>query len=188
MKAMILHLTTLRKKIGLGFSALVFLLGFGCSNGNVKLDNPSGEKVKFTIDGEVHELEGKSTTGISLSGGKHKVSVGDIKDFEFNVKEGGVLHNGSSDYLTWKILYGDAEFRKSELDEDTLELDSMLFFGDLQVHPRELLYIEGKWDYNVDAPLPESKELYVNKDFLIKSKIFREEDFVETYKKLSKKK
>lgn len=156
-----------------------------CSEGNVALDNPGKVATTFTVDGTAYEVPAGSTEFISLDAGAHKVTAGSLKDAPFTVKESGLLHSGDSSYLTWKILYGLPQYRKTELKEDTVEVDSILFYGDIRVHPPTEYYIEGPWDYKVNEPLPESKDLYVNKDFVIKSKLYRKADFFETYKRLS---
>jgi hypothetical protein len=176
----------IRPTLLLSFSLLALLLT-GCGKGNIALDNSGKESVSFTIDKVEYSVAAGSTEFISLDPGKHTFTVnkGTLKDVPFEVKESGLLHDGTSKYVTWKILYGLEKFRKSELKEDTLEVDSLLFFGDFTLYPDSQFYIEGKWDYGVNEPLPESKDLYVNSDFLIKTKLFRKEDFIATYKKLS---
>ena len=95
-----------------------FLILVSCSNGNVKLDNPTAEKVTFNIDGESHDVPAKGTEGISLSAGKHHVKVGG-KEADFEVKDGGVLHTGTTNYVAFRLG------RKSigiDLSEDYLTL------------------------------------------------------------------
>lgn len=158
-----------------------------CSN-NVVLDNPRRETVTFIFDGNnAHTLPPNSMAEISLDPGNHTVKVTAMKDevlFDttFSLKEGGVVHSGSSTYLVWRQLYGLQTDRATLLNEDWVEFDSARAFADLKVFPANALYIEKTWDYGLADPMPESQTLMVSKDFIVESKIFRAKDFLDAYR------
>ncbi len=171
-------------------SVLVFS---SCGGGNVTLDNPSGESgAIFKIDGgEEHRLGPGEMKKISLAEGQHKVIVQDEKagsSFEsaFTVKEGGVLHS-KGHYVVWRQLYGVQTDRKSLLNEDWVMVDSTKFLGDIKVYPDSIPYIEKSWNLGLDEAFPDTKALYITNDYTVESKIFRQADFVATYRALAEK-
>jgi hypothetical protein len=162
----------------------------GCGS-NVVLDNPRPEVVVFAIDGtDEHEVGPRERKEISLSEGQHKLVVragkGDIVgDTSFTIKEGGIIHSGVSSYIVWRQLYGLQDDRKSLLNEDWVMVDSTKFYGDFKIYPRNYLYIEKNWTLGLEEEMPETQVLYVTKDYKVESKVFREADFVETYRKMA---
>jgi len=175
---------------GILFSLLILITFTACDEGNLTLDNPRPESVTFSIDGQSHRVDANSRTSISVEGGKHSVKISltngeDLGESEFEVKEGGVLHSGGSTYIIWRQLYGLQGNRKDLLNEEWLKLDSLKVFGDFKVFPEDFYYIEKTWDHNLQDPFPESQSLYITSDFVIESKIFREQELVDTYRDLS---
>jgi hypothetical protein len=165
------------------------LLG-ACSK-NIEVDNPRSEEVLFVVDGAETKVPAKSKTEMSLSAGRHEVKVlghdgVQYQAGEFEVKEGGLLHSGGTDYIIWRQLYGLQADRQTLLNEDWLSLDSVKVHGDFKLYPDSVVYIEKSWDDGIDDELPKETTLFITSDFVIKSKIFRLEDFVHTYRQLSK--
>ncbi len=164
----------------------------GCG-GNVVLDNPRAEGVVFSFDGsDDYALAAGEMKTISLSEGPHAIVVKSnggqvLGDTTFNLKEKGLVHSGSSGYVVWRQLYGVQKDRKTLLNEDWTMVDSTRYFGDIKIYPATWLYLESNWDLGLDQPLPESTTLYVTKDYKIESKVFRETEFVTTYKAMSEK-
>lgn len=161
-----------------------------CSK-NIEVDNPRSEEVMFVVDGKEVKVPAKSKTELSLSAGRHQVKVVghngvEFQSGEFEVKEGGLLHSGSTDYIIWRQLYGLQANRQTLLNEDWLSLDSVKVHGDFKLYPDSVVYIEKSWDDGIDDQLPKETTLFITSDFVIKSKIFRLEDFVHTYRQLSK--
>lgn len=169
---------------------LSFLLGCG---GNVVLDNPREEEVVFEFDGsERYELASNGQEEISLDPGQHSVRVLDnagevLGDTTFNLKEEGIVHSGAATYVVWRQLYGLQSERETLLNEKWVEFDSIKTYGDFKIYRPEWLYVEKNWDYGLDEDLPDSRSLYINKDFLIESKVFRSKDFISKYKEMQAK-
>lgn len=178
------------KQFGIGLSAVaMFLLLSGCGGSNVHLDNPRNEGATFVIDGEEHHLNPGETQEFSLGGGTHKLQIkgdkaGAIVDTTIDVKEGGVIQSGG-EYIVWKQLYGIQDGRKTLLNEDWAMIDSTNFFGDLKIYPATDYYIEQNWTLGLPDAMPDTKTLFVTKDYKIESKIFRRADFVKTYRELA---
>lgn len=168
-------------------------LALASCGSNVMLDNPRGEAVVFTFDsGDAHMLNAGEMKDISLSAGNHTVTVKGqngqvLADTHFTVKEGGLVHSGGSNYVVWRQLYGLQTDRKTLLHEDWTLIDSTKFFGDFKVYPHNWLYIESNWTLGLEETMPETQALYVTKDYKLESKVFREADFVTTYRDLAQK-
>ncbi|MEY3444912.1 MAG: hypothetical protein RLZZ519_3193 [Bacteroidota bacterium] len=171
------------------FLSIVFLSS--CGGGNVMLDNPNTQDAAtFVIDGtEEYNLQPGEMKKISLSEGSHKVvakgeKAGPLFESEINVKEGGVIHAGGN-YVVWRQLYGVQTDRKSLLNEDWVMIDSTKFLGDLKLYPDSISYIEKNWTLGLDEEMPETQALYITKDYKVESKIFRQADFIATYRALA---
>ncbi len=168
------------------------LLLVGCG-GNVVLDNPRSEAVVFTFDGsDAHPVGPNAMESISLASGKHAVVVKTdggrvLGDTTFNLKDGGIVHSGANGYVVWRQLYGVSKERKTLLNEDWTMVDSTRFFGDIKVFPANGLFLDKNWDLGLTEPLPESTTLYVNSDYKVETKVFREPEFITTYRELSDK-
>ena len=169
------------------------MLVLGCG-GNIVLDNPGNDAVVFTFDEkDKFEVPAHGMQTISLEAGDHKVVVKSmvgavLADTSFRLAEGreGLVHSGASEYLVWRQLYGLQKDRKTLLNERWVEFDSIKAFGDIKVYPESWLFIEKSWDLGLADDLPESKNLYITKDFEIESKIFRAKEFVKTYKGMAR--
>jgi hypothetical protein len=175
-------------------SALSLLALCACGGGNVTLDNPrTSEGVRIILDGSnVYHLDPGETKQVSMGAGSHKVVIqgeksGTIQDTSITVKEGGIVHSGGTGYVVWRQLYGLQNDRKTLLNEDWAMIDSIKFFGDLKVYPANVIYLEKNWTIGLEDKLPESQTLYVTKDYSVESKVFREDEFMETYREMSEK-
>lgn len=182
---------TKSKGLFFAFTCLGVMFLSSCGGGNVMLDNPNNDDgATFIIDGtDEYSLKPGEMKKISLGEGAHKVAVKGNKsgtgfESEFDVKEGGVLHAGGS-YVVWRQLYGVQTDRKSLLNEDWVMIDSTKFLGDLRVYPDSIYYIEKNWTLGLEEELPESQALYVTSDYKVESKIFRQADFIATYRALA---
>lgn len=161
-----------------------------CGDGNVTLDNARAESVTFAIDGENHRVDANSRKKIQLDPGNHTAQIAltngeAIGEKAFDLKEGGVLHAGGSEYIIWRQLYGLQSNRKDLLNEEWLKLDSLKVFGDFKQFPEDFFFIEKTWDHDLEDEFPESQSLYITSDFSIESKIFREDELIDTYRSLS---
>lgn len=169
--------------------ASLLLLMASCSK-NVQLDNPGNAEVLFSVDGTEYRVPAKSTLEADIAPGRHALEIvahgGDvIADTTIEITEGGLLHSGASQYIIWRQLYGLQDNRKELLNEEWLQLDSMKVMGDFKLYPKDVYYIESSWDTGILEDLPKESTLYITSDFVIKSKIFRLEDFIATYRALS---
>jgi hypothetical protein len=168
----------------------LFVLGCGP---NVVLDNPRDEAVTFTFDKETSYKLGPGESGeIKLDPGDHHVKIvgrGDtlFGDTTFTMREGGVVHSGGSSYLIWRQLYGLQTDRATLLNEAWVEIDSARAFGDFKVYPPAGLFIEKSWDYGLAEKLPEARTLMVTSDFVVESKVFRTQDFIDAYRAIKDK-
>lgn len=173
---------------------LVITLFFAaCSDHNVMLDNPRDTAVTFTFDaGESIELEAGGNKAITLEAGNHRVVVKaqdgtQLGDTTFKLREGGLVHSGSSNYVVWRQLYGLQSERETLLNEHWVEFDSIRAKGDLKIYQSNWLFIEKNWEKGLDEELPGSTTLYITKDYVIESKIFRSKEFIETYRNMAQK-
>lgn len=177
------------KSVLFSFSLLLLLSACG---GNVILDNPREVPVSFEFDGaEEYEVGTGDMAEISLDPGRHTVVVktqdGEVVgDTTFNLKEEGIVHSGASTYVVWRQLYGLQNDRATLLNEKWVEFDSVKSYGDFKIYQPEGLFLEKTWEYDLQDELPNSQSLYINKDFVVESKVFRSKDFVETYREMAK--
>jgi hypothetical protein len=185
---------TTSRAIAISLSALSLLALCACGGGNVTLDNPrTSEGVRIILDGSnVYHLDPGETKQVSMGAGSHKVVIqgeksGTIQDTSITVKEGGIVHSGGTGYVVWRQLYGLQNDRKTLLNEDWAMIDSIKFFGDFKVYPANVIYLEKNWTIGLEDKLPESQTLYVTKDYSVESKVFREDEFMETYREMSEK-
>jgi hypothetical protein len=168
---------------------LAFLcVAFSACSNNIVLDNPSSAPVTFKIDeGEAVEVPAQSQKEISLDAGRHHIQVSGQsvveRDTNIQVKEGGIIHCGFSNYLIFKQLYGLQKDRKTLLHERWVEFDSSKVFGDIRLFPAQELYIEKAWDHGLDEALPESQTLLISNDFKILSKVYRSVEFLQETQK-----
>lgn len=183
----------MRKTKGIAFwmACLSLLWLSSCGGGNVVLDNPRTEAVVFSFDGkDDHAVGANAFSTISLDAGQHSLIVksnngASLAEGSFSVKEGGLVHSGASNYIVWRQLYGLQNDRKSLLNEDWAMVDSTKFYGDFKVHPDSILFIEKNWNLGLEEKLPETQTLYVTKDYKVESKLFRQADFVATYRAMA---
>lgn len=169
---------------------LIGTLLVSCSK-NIEVDNPRPQEVMFVVDGAETKVPGNGKAEMSLSPGRHDVKVlghdGVVfQEGQIEVKEGGLLHSGGTEYIIWRQLYGLQANRKELLNEQWLALDSVKVHGDFKLYPDSVMYIEKNWEDGIDDELPKEQTLFITSDFVIKSKIFRLSDFIHTYRQLSK--
>ena len=180
------------KKSALFFFVLT-LFFVACTEHNVTLDNPRDVAVTITFDGEnSHELAAGEMKKIDLPAGDHRVVVKSedgttLGDTTFQLREGGLVHSGSSSYVVWRQLYGLQTERETLLNEHWVEFDSIRAKGDLKVYKPNWLFVEKSWDKDLDEDLPASTTLYITKDYMIEAKLFRSKEFIETYRNMAKK-
>ncbi len=171
----------------------VTLFFAACAEHNVMLDNPRDTGVTFTFDeGDSHEVAAGALKKITLPEGNHHVVIKtddgtQIGDTTFKLREGGLIHSGSSTYVVWRQLYGLQTERETLLNERWVEFDSIRAKGDLKVYQPNWLYVEKNWEKGLDEELPGATTLYITKDYVIESKIFRSKEFIETYRNMAKK-
>lgn len=179
------------KKLVLPFLGIIILFA-ACAKNNVTLDNPRDIAVVFSFDdGENHELAAGEIKKISLDEGKHHVVIKSttgeqFADTTFKLRESGLVHSGASTYVVWRQLYGLQTERSTLLNEHWVEFDSIRAKGDLKVYEPNWVYVERNWDKDLDEELPEATTLYITKDYVIESKLFRSKEFIETYKNMAK--
>jgi hypothetical protein len=166
----------------------------GCG-GNIVLDNPRDESVTFAFDGNnEHQVKAGEQITIDLPSGDHSIEIrnnaGEVladTSFRLRADDEGIVHSGASTYLVWRQLYGLQEERKTLLNERWVEFDSIRAFGDIKVYPPEWLFVPKTWDLGLDDEMPNSRTLYMTDDFKIEAKVFRADDFVNTYRSMQKK-
>lgn len=168
---------------------LALTLAIASCGGNVVLDNAKPVGVTFSIDGEDHTLAAGGSETISLKEGSHKVRITEeggtlVIDTTVSVREGGILQSGTP-YVVWRLLYGMQDKRSKLLNEREVEVDSVLYVADLDIHPARQVYFEKNWDLGLQESLPDAKTLYITSDYKIHIKVFRQEDFKDEYLRLS---
>lgn len=181
-----------QKRTTIWVASLSLLLLAACGSPNITLDNPAtDDAVTFEFDGnDKHHVDAGKMEQISLSPGSHKLTLtwdkaGKALDTTISVKEGGIVQSGKGNYVVWRQLYGVQTERKTLLNEDWAMVDSTRFFGDFKLYSPSDVYIEKNWTLGLEEELPESRTLFVTNDFKVESKIFREKDFVATYRRMA---
>ena len=165
----------------------------GCNQGNIDLDNASDQDLIVQIDELTIEMQKGTYKQIQLDNGMHKLSLQDasgkvLEETSFKVYEGGLLNLGKTNYLIWVDLYGDPELRKTQLDEDWMDIGNQSFFGQFERLDPSKIYVEKKWDYGLDEAFPDDLLGWqmTQERWIIKRKLFRQTEFVDAYNALVK--
>ncbi|MEM6263731.1 MAG: hypothetical protein AAGI38_14555 [Bacteroidota bacterium] len=182
----------MNKSFGLIFLSILLLLT-GCDPGNVDLDNAGAERLLVTISNVPYDMPPASYKRIQLDPGFHGLIIRNaegevIKDTTIEVGIGGLLNVANSNYIIWRDLYGNPELKATLLDEQTIEVGEQVFVGDFTSIPTNQVYVEQVWDYCLNDDFGELITAWEpNKDerYRVKSKLYREQDFVTDYMKLA---
>ncbi|MEL6133071.1 MAG: hypothetical protein AAFR59_06860, partial [Bacteroidota bacterium] len=173
----------------LKFSSLILLLTlslFGCSSGNVDLDNAGDQDLTVQIDELVFKVPAGSYKLITLDPGRHSLTIkdkaGNVLDDQktFTLIEGGLINLAKSDYIIWTELYGDMELRKTKLNEEWFKVgeESPIYgeFEQLRDTDIERIYVEKRWDFGLSESFPETLTQFspIEEKFVIRKKLFRE--------------
>ncbi|MDX2249836.1 MAG: hypothetical protein SF052_23835 [Bacteroidia bacterium] len=177
-----------------GLSMMGFL---GCNQGNIDMDNAGDEALEVSIDELSYDMAPGQYQRIKLEKGRHLLKIkrktedGEkIVEADFRVVEGGLLNLAKTNYLVWTDLYGDPMLRESKLEEEWIEIDGHDYRGEFEKLDTAQFYIEKKWDYGLGEDFPDDllgwemgKEKYI-----IKRKLFRQEELIQAYNALVKEK
>ena len=163
----------------------------GCDQGNIDLDNSGDEPLTVIIDELQYDLAPGEYQRIKLEKGRHILTIVDKdgktqEEETFRVVAGGLINVAKGNYLVWTDLYGDPNLRKEKLKEDWIDIGDQSFFGEFETLPTDEYYIEKKWDYGLSENFPDDLlgwEMGVEK-YIIKRKLFREEELVKAYNSL----
>lgn len=170
----------------------VFVLGLtACSQGNLYIDNPDTALKRVEVDGQKLVIEGKGAAILTVKGGKHKIVIRDenhqvLKDTLFYLGKGGLLRVAPARYVRWRELYGDEAYREKKLNKNKIEFGNWVFTGDFTEYNPKQLYIEQDWDFDLNQSFPKDRigwDIPGNDKYIIKSKIYRIEDFMKEVKK-----
>ena len=164
---------------------------FSCSRGNLYIDNAGTTLRKIDLDGQVFTLEGNGALIINAKQGKHQLKIMDenkkiLKDTFFTLQKGGLINLGGTRYIKWKELYGDEIYRKEKMQSKMVEYESWVFTGDFTEYDSTQLYFEKDWNFDPDQPFPKDRigwDLPTGEKYIIKSKVYRIENFVKEVKK-----
>ncbi|GAB4415050.1 MAG: hypothetical protein OHK0039_23390 [Bacteroidia bacterium] len=157
------------------------------------MDNNGDQPLIVTIDELTYRMQPHAYQRIELEAGTHVLTIkeeaGRVIDTDtFQVIEGGLLNLAKTNYLIWVDLYGDPELRKTILQEDWIEIGNQSYFGQFEPVDVGAYYVESKWDYGLDEDFPEDLlgwEISREK-WIIKRKLFREDELVNAYNSLVK--
>lgn len=143
-----------------------------------------------TIDGKSYDLPPGGRQNISLDQGKHSLVVKDvtgkpIQDTSFQVNKAGIVNAAKGEYVIWKTLYGMQKNREVLLKEEWVEMDSTEFFGDFELLGPEIPFLESNWNYGLDDAFPAAQKLMIFSDFVVESKVFREIEFKNEYRRIA---
>jgi hypothetical protein len=163
----------------------------GCAKGNLYIDNPDTAIKKIEVDGKAFSIEGKGALILESKPGQHRLVIKDenqilLKDTIFFLGKAGLIRLKPARYVKWRELYGDEKYRDEKLNKGKIEYETWVFTGDFTEYAPEQLYIEKDWDFDLDEEFPKEKvgwDMPGNEKYIIKSKIYRVEDFVKEIKK-----
>lgn len=174
---------------------LAFFLLTACQEGNVDMDNNGDELLIVNLDELSYRMPPHTFQRIKLDKGLHILSIKDeagrvLERDTFQVIEGGLINLAKTNYLIWVDLYGDPALRKTVLQEDWIDIGNQSFFGQFEPLESEATYIEQKWDYGLGEPFPEDLLGWeiTREKWIIKRKLFREDELIEAYNSLVKEK
>ena len=165
---------------------LAALTGLLISCGNIEIDNGSNLTLLVKVGDHNLELGPGERENITCKPGEYTLHIQQhtgelLTDTTISVRKAGLINAGATTYVIWRDLYGLQGDRETLLNEAWVEMDSVEYYGDFkQINP-EQLYVESTWDYGLEESFPTSKSLMIFKDFSLKSKIFRQTDFVNEY-------
>lgn len=170
------------------------LNGFwGCQNGNVILDNAGKDSIALTVDDKNYFVEAGGRQKIKLSPGVHSLKIrgkdaATVEEVSFTVDGGGVLNLALQDYYIWTDLYGDPKLKALHLNQADFVIDKKKYYGQFARLKPDNRYIEKIWDYDLDENFPNDIIGYefTEEKYIIKSKIFREDELIEAYNALVK--
>jgi hypothetical protein len=175
------------------YSLLIYYISFavlflGCQAGNVDLDNAGTEDLTVLIDGQPYEMKAGAYRSIHLERGKHELEIrsasGELKkETSFSVDIGGLINLGETRYYIWTDLYGENELRRTKLKEEWTQIGDKRLYGDFTVIESDQNWVERRWDYGLNEEFPEDLLGWkpTNEKYIIKSKLFRQEDLLKTY-------
>lgn len=171
---------------------LLLLTASACTQANIDLDNAGDQALSITVDEITYPLKAGAYQKLQLEPGPHRVIVKDsngktLEEETFNVKEGGLLNVAREEYYIWTDLYGDPSMKEEHLKEDWLKIGNQSYFGEFTVVEPENIYIEKRWDYDLDEDFPNDLLgwQFTEDKYIIKSKLFREQQLIEAYNKLA---
>lgn len=173
----------------------LFLLLTACQQGNVDMDNNGDDLLIVTLDELSYRMTPHTFQRIQLDKGMHTLTIKDeagrviVRD-TFQVIEGGLINLAKTPYLIWVDLYGDPALRKTVLQEDWIEIGNQSFFGQFEPLETEQTYVEQRWDYGLGEPFPEDLLGWeiTREKWIIKRKLFREDELIDAYNALVKEK
>jgi hypothetical protein len=149
------------------------------------IDNPTDQEMTIFLDNKNHQIAPKSFLKIELKKGKHAIIINNgktKKDTFFFVNENnGIINPSMSNYYIYKKYYGYRANKDSIIDAlPKIEINKVYYKGNI-IHCHDL-NVEG-FDFGLDEPFP----TIIQKDSLNeRTKVFRQADFIDFYKELSK--
>lgn len=169
---------------------LILSIALTACGSEVVLDNSSDEQRTVFLDKESWVLAPGAWEVIHVSPGDFQVKItadsGVVASRRETITEtGGIINAGTGEYVLWKEMYGDTALRKKVLHEEWREIDSVQYYADIVIYHLPNLYIEKKWDFDLDEPFPTDIMLQTDEDYTLKTKIFRMNDFLIEYQKLT---
>ncbi|MEZ4775392.1 MAG: hypothetical protein R3D00_19565 [Bacteroidia bacterium] len=180
------------------FSVLLLVgvcMTLGCNRGNIDMDNAGKEPIEVTIDAISYTMAPGQYQRIRLEKGRHLLKIKrkdatEAEETDFRVVEGGLLNLANSNYLIWTDLYGDPMLRESKLEEEWIEIDGHDYRGEFEKLDPTVYYIEKKWDYGLGEDFPDDLLGWEmgNEKYIIKRKLFRQEELIQAYNALVKEK
>lgn len=174
------------------FPLLLTLTLFSCEEKNVLIDNSGEEALQVVVDAVAYNMPANSNIRVMLEPGLHTFTIKDsenelIEEGSFQVQEGGLLNVSKGEYLIWAEWFGDQTQKETTLKQEWIKVDDIEIFGEFDRIDDGAVYIEKRWDYNVDEELPESVRAweFTDKRWVIKRKIFRLDDAMQHYQAVS---
>lgn len=152
----------------------------------IYVDNPTGTWVTITFNqSDAIVIPANTFMKVNLSSWTFNLKVDgkDMWDFEKKFMDWDAFLNPTNAiYVKEEILYSDEEDYDKYFDKlpnnsfdllwDTLEGPFTKFEG---------MYIQWSWNYNIDEEFPEEVSMKSKKDYAIKSKLYRLNDFIDMY-------
>ena len=168
---------------------LVFsILIFSCKE-NVVIDNAIDESIIVNIDKNVYELASNSFKDIEINKGNHKIvsytKNGDtLLNTIINIESTGIINSSNISYVLWTDIYceeEDYDIYKTHLDlKDTVIIDGLEFI-DIDFKFYDEVFIPKIWDLGLDMPMPDTVDVFEDKNYKILSKIYRPQEIIEYF-------